>query len=424
MATDLLPVEVLTPGHYRRLDGQLFEITPAHLDEVVANFAKLKAHVKPAVKLGHGEQQYLKQAAGQPALGWIADLRRVGNTVVASLSDVPAALQDLIRKRRYRRVSPEMTLAFEHSDYERNLKTGVTGLVMDGLALLGADSPQIPNLQDLDALATFLGSTRDELRLAASTPPADPATRVQGDEVPAPISPAAPSHVQDASVSEPVKEPIMADPKTDEVAALSQRLAALEAEKQERDAQAATIEAANATLAKTVDAQAAELAQLRKDRDEAAARERVALARQRDIEAEQFADRYCQATNLRILPTQKPYLAALHRALSEAGTAVTLSAEAATQMQCAKASNTAYTGVELLTALLEAGPDHKALLTAVPRKPAVTGAAALDGDNYEAAIAYVAETEKLSLAVPEQRAKAALKLIELRPQFRNARVAS
>lgn len=418
--TDTLPMEVLATGTYRTVAGNPFTLTTEHLDEAVANFSKLQAHVKPPIKLGHGEQQFVAQPNGQPALGWIAGLERRGDKVVAHVADMPKALRTMIAQRRYRRVSPELSLAFQRSDYEKNLKSGVSGVVIEGVSLLGADIPQIPNLADLDALASFLGS-QEPLHLAQSAAPGDPADTLHVDEdSPAPRSSA------DSPAMPTDKEAAMAEQKqtTEEIAALSQRLVTMEAELKARDdADKATADD-RAKLAKTVDEQKAELARLRTENDENRKTAQVALEKQRSSDAVAFAESLCREGNMRILPAQKPWAAALHRHLASQGDTVALAGVEAERMHCAKTGEgTDLTATQLLEGFLSAAPDHSALLTTMPRKT-VTGAAALDGHDYEAALAYVAGEEKLSLSVPAERSKAAIKLVEMRPQFRNARVAS
>src|SRR5262249_3366901 len=129
----------------------------------------LNTLVKPPLKLGHSETQIFAQADGQPALGWISDLKRVDNKLMAFASDVPQVVRDAIKAGRFRRCSSEFHLNFGNSSYEKNHKTGVQGKVLEAVALLGADLPQVASLADL---TTYLSTPKAEggERLVASVP--------------------------------------------------------------------------------------------------------------------------------------------------------------------------------------------------------------------------------------------------------------
>ena len=109
------------------------------LDDIVTHFNALKDSVKPPIKLGHTWKQ------GQPALGWVKDLKRNGNKLIATLAQVPKIVYDAIKAGRYKRVSSEIYWNFKD-------KTGKTfNYVLKAVALLGADIPAVDNLKDLEA---------------------------------------------------------------------------------------------------------------------------------------------------------------------------------------------------------------------------------------------------------------------------------
>ena len=115
------------------------------LDSLVMNFNKLSDKIKPPVKLGHSEDQDLLKKEGLPAAGWVSKLKRIGNTVMATLSDVPKKIADLIKRRAYKRVSAEIYPEF--SSEGKRYKT-----VLRAVALLGGDIPAIESLADIQAL--------------------------------------------------------------------------------------------------------------------------------------------------------------------------------------------------------------------------------------------------------------------------------
>ena len=109
------------------------------LTDIVSNFNDLGGAVKPPVRLGH------RKLEGQPALGWVKGLKKVGKKIVATLSDVPQIVYEAITAGRYKRVSSEIYWNFKS-------KTGKTyNYVLKAVALLGADIPAVDNLDDLTA---------------------------------------------------------------------------------------------------------------------------------------------------------------------------------------------------------------------------------------------------------------------------------
>jgi hypothetical protein len=204
----------------------------AALDAMVQNFERLKRWVKPPLKLGHDDQQqFLAQADGQPALGWVEALRREGTRLLARVRGVPKALRELIAQGRYRRVSAELYPAWEHHELEQNLHTGTRGPVLAAVALLGADIPVVKTLDDLPRVLAMEGAT------FATSPTAEGAVALA--TVAAPDQPVLP-----VLVSPPKEWSIMADAHPSpappqapaappaEVAALEAALAAERAERQ------------------------------------------------------------------------------------------------------------------------------------------------------------------------------------------------
>lgn len=131
------PVEVMSTGVW---NGHKFTLDD--LVEISSNFQRLKDVIKPPVKLGHTPDK-----PGAPAYGWVTNLKVVGNKLMAILSDLPEMLLKAIRAKRYRRVSSEIFFEYKYGgkDY---------GKVFSGLALLGAETPAVKDLKDLQAYLT------------------------------------------------------------------------------------------------------------------------------------------------------------------------------------------------------------------------------------------------------------------------------
>jgi len=118
------------------------EYTEEDLHEMAYAFHELKDIVKPPVKLAHDNAMHLKD--GQPALGWVKDLKKVGEKLIATVTQVPDVLYKAITSGRYKRVSAEIFW---------NLKEGgqIFKRVLSAIGLLGTDIPAVTNLKDLEA---------------------------------------------------------------------------------------------------------------------------------------------------------------------------------------------------------------------------------------------------------------------------------
>lgn len=116
------------------------------LDQMVANFESLKEVVKPPVKLGHAENQKLLKEEGLPAAGWVSKLRRVGDTLVATVKDVPRVIADLVKKKAYRRISAEIYPMYKDPAGKTYRQ------VLRAIAFLGGDIPAVETLRDISAL--------------------------------------------------------------------------------------------------------------------------------------------------------------------------------------------------------------------------------------------------------------------------------
>lgn len=100
----------------------------------------------PPLKAGHDE------TPGRPALGWVANLRRVGTKLIADFTHIPDAVFQVIKSRGFDRVSSEIywDLKQGKKKFRRALKA---------VALLGADVPAVSSLAPLHSLFFNLEGT-------------------------------------------------------------------------------------------------------------------------------------------------------------------------------------------------------------------------------------------------------------------------
>jgi len=135
--SELNDVEVFSTGLHKGV-----EFTEADLDEMVHNFYELKDRVKPILKVAHRNEMH-KTPDGQPSLGWAYKLKRMGNKLLASFSDVPNLIKEAISKKLYNRVSSEIysDLNIGGKSYKR---------VLSGVGILGSDIPVVKNLKDIE----------------------------------------------------------------------------------------------------------------------------------------------------------------------------------------------------------------------------------------------------------------------------------
>lgn len=130
-------VEVFAAGEW---NGDYYSTDD--LDEMVKAYEENKQTLKPALKLGHDEEQKLLQRDGYPAAGWVENLRRVGDKLVADFKQVPSKIYDAIKKGAYKKVSSEIywDIKLGEKSYKRFLSA---------VSLLGVDLPAVSSLSDI-----------------------------------------------------------------------------------------------------------------------------------------------------------------------------------------------------------------------------------------------------------------------------------
>jgi hypothetical protein len=129
---EILNVEILRTG---RWNDDVFERTD--LDELVLAAGEVGYRVP--ITLGH------RPGPGAPAAGWISNVRRAGDRLLADFVALPRKVFDAIKQRAYDSASVEIFV-----DLHRNNR--VFRRALKAVALLGAEIPAV----DLPPLSSFL----------------------------------------------------------------------------------------------------------------------------------------------------------------------------------------------------------------------------------------------------------------------------
>ena len=121
------------------------KFTSQDLDEIVNNYNELGGYRNVPCKLGHNNDQQMLQKDGLPASGWVTKLKRVGNTLVAKIDNVPRKIKELIENKAYRDVSVELL---------KNAKEEgkIYKWILTAVSFLGMDIPAVKGLGDFVAL--------------------------------------------------------------------------------------------------------------------------------------------------------------------------------------------------------------------------------------------------------------------------------
>ncbi len=153
-ALTLEDVEILRTGTW---NGDVYTVTD--LNDMVAAFGNVG--FEPPVKLGHSEEQTLLQEDGLPAAGWVTKLKVVGDTLLATLKDVPRKIAELISKGAYKQRSAEVFFNYRGAGDGRTHPR-----VLRALSLLGADIPAVKGLSPLDSYLSLYGEQESDLHVA------------------------------------------------------------------------------------------------------------------------------------------------------------------------------------------------------------------------------------------------------------------
>jgi hypothetical protein len=148
--TTLYDVELLSVGVW---NGDTY--THEDLEDIESSYAVLGEGLKPYFKLGHDPKQ---KVSGQPAIGWIKGVVKRGAKLYATvIENVPIRIAQLIQKKAYGRISPEIYWNYVDST------TGVKyRRVLKAAALLGGETPAVDSMEDVMALYGYAGVYEDE----------------------------------------------------------------------------------------------------------------------------------------------------------------------------------------------------------------------------------------------------------------------
>jgi len=139
-------VDLFRVGTWTDSKGRKNKWTHADIDGIVDAYNKTKESVHAPLKLGHNDKQKIASSDDdEPAIGWVENLKRVGDKLVGDFMNVPDKLADLIEKGAYRSRSAELYPDFEVA--------GTTyKWLLTGVALLGGRLPAVNGLDDILAL--------------------------------------------------------------------------------------------------------------------------------------------------------------------------------------------------------------------------------------------------------------------------------
>ena len=142
---DIKNVQIAFVGKTYNAQSGPIKFTREDFDDMVDAAETLVGKVDFPVKLGHNDEQQLLQEDGLPAAGWIENVRRLGNVLVADLMKVPSKIADIMEAGGLRKRSLEA---------HRNLELAGQRFkfVLTGLALLGEELPAVDSLDDIVAL--------------------------------------------------------------------------------------------------------------------------------------------------------------------------------------------------------------------------------------------------------------------------------
>jgi len=178
---DFSNVELAQTGQFKDMNGNQITLTEADFDAAAESWDALGDKVIKVpldlyrVQLGHDPGQPILASDGMVAGGWVTNVRREGQKLMADFKKVPGKIAMLIRAGAYRTRSIGMRRSFEHEGKTyRN--------VLDHVALLGKKAPAIKGLDDI--LALYADAPPEDLTviiLSEQDDPDDRKTKTHGN---------------------------------------------------------------------------------------------------------------------------------------------------------------------------------------------------------------------------------------------------
>ena len=131
------------------LEKEIFQVgiwngekyTEKDLDDIITSFDELSEKRDVPLKLGHTDDQKILQREGLAAAGWITALKKVGNKLIATFSNIPEQIKNLIEQKLYKNVSCELWLDYVDKNTGKKYPK-----ILSAVALLGADIPAVAGL--------------------------------------------------------------------------------------------------------------------------------------------------------------------------------------------------------------------------------------------------------------------------------------
>ncbi len=151
--------EIFRAGTWTDNSGKTKTYTTADIETMVEAFNNKVMPDGVPLKLGHSKNQKLLQADGYPAAGWVKELKKIGDRLVAVFSNVPKKIREFIENKSYRNVSCELI-----HDFNKDGK--IWPKVLTAVSLLGEDMPAVEGLGDFRQL--FFQSAGNEILFFSS----------------------------------------------------------------------------------------------------------------------------------------------------------------------------------------------------------------------------------------------------------------
>lgn len=169
-------VELCRVGTWSASTGQA-NVDATMLASVIAANADPEVDLAPA-HFGHYDARFPALTDGEPAVGWVENLRERAGTLIGDLTRVPAKMADVIRSA-YRRRSVEL------AENVRTPSGKVYPHALIGLGLLGVAPPAVKGLADVVARysAGTTGTAVQLLSLNVEDPPGLPWSGWSGHDV-------------------------------------------------------------------------------------------------------------------------------------------------------------------------------------------------------------------------------------------------
>lgn len=128
-------VEIFKVGRHSPMSGETLEFFNSQLVEMADGY-DTEGHRAPVV-IGHPKTD-------APAYGWVSKLRVEGDTLVADFEDIDPAFSELVKAKRYRKISA----SFYKPDAPQNPNKGRWSLKHVGF--LGASAPAVKGLKEAE----------------------------------------------------------------------------------------------------------------------------------------------------------------------------------------------------------------------------------------------------------------------------------